>query len=400
MWKKLFVSAAQRVIRQGDLHFTFADGSTQLFGDGTGMPIAVRVTDDALLRHLVLNPELALGEGYMNGQLQIETDQLRDFLRLLACNTRRFGAGRFQAASAAGRTGLRRLLQHNPLHVARSNVEHHYDLSVELYQLFLDPDLQYTCAYYPRTGMSLQDAQAAKKEHIARKLLLEPGQRVMDIGCGWGGTSITLARDYGVNVVGVTLSKVQLEHAQARAEAEGVADKIEFRLTDYRDVSEQFDRIVVVGMMEHVGQPQYATFFDKLQGNLAPDGVALVHTIGRATPPGKTSPFIHKYIFPGGYAPALSEVMTQVERAGLTLTDLEVWRRHYITTLRAWQDLFESNLDAVRALYDDQFIRMWRYYLIAAEVGFSDLGMEIFQFQFAHNPTIVPDSRHYLYPKT
>lgn len=398
MWTPLFLSAARKLLRSGDLTITFADGRSARLGDGTGQPLHLHFTTPDLPRQMLLRPELTLGEGYMNGTLKIAPQQLRPVLQLLAQETRKYGNGRFKAAAAGARPGLRRLMQHNPLKTARRNVEHHYDLSVDLYRLFLDTDLQYTCAYYPQPDLTLEQAQAAKKAHIAQKLMLQPGQRVLDIGCGWGGTALTLARDFDVEVVGVSLSQVQIDHARARAKAEGLSHRIDYRLCDYRDVAEQFDRITVVGMLEHVGQPQYARFFDTLHNALAPDGIALIHTIGRATPPGKTSPFIHKYIFPGGYAPALSELSTSIERAGLTLCDLEVWRSHYITTLRAWQDRFEANLDAIRALYDDQFCRMWRYYLTAAEVGFSDLGMQIFQMQLAHCPTIVPDNRQYLYP--
>lgn len=397
MWASMLVKAVTGLVRQGDLTITLPDGRARRFGDGGGDAVAIRLTDPALPRKLMRNPELALGEAYMDGTLLLEAGDLRALLTLLARNSRAYGSGRFKAAAAGARTALRRIAQHNPLGTARKNVEHHYDLSVELYELFLDPALQYSCAYYPEPGMGLEDAQRAKMAHIAGKLLLEPGMRVLDIGSGWGGLSVALACDHGVQVTGVTLSRVQLDHARKRAAAAGVADRVDFRLTDYRDLAETFDRIVVVGMLEHVGQPQYATFFDRLQANLAPDGVALVHTIGRATRPGSTSPFIHKYIFPGGYVPALSEVAREVEKTGLTLTDLEVWRTHYIQTLRHWQERFEANLDRIAAMYDDRFCRMWRYYLVASEVGFAELGVEIFQLQFARNPRIVPDSRDYLY---
>ncbi len=218
----------------------------------------------------------------------------------------------------------------------------------------------------------------------------------MDIGCGWGGMSITLARDYGAKVVGVTLSKVQLEYAKSRAEAAGVGNMVEFRLIDYRDVNEEFDRIVVVGMMEHVGRPQYPTFFRKLRENLKPDGVALVHTIGRSTPPGRTSPWIHKYIFPGGYAPSMSEAMKEIEKQDLVTTDVEVWRGHYARTLQCWQEKFEANLKSIRDLYDDRFLRMWRYYLIVSEMAFSEQGLVVFQFQLSRGQMVVPVTRDYL----
>jgi cyclopropane-fatty-acyl-phospholipid synthase len=242
--------------------------------------------------------------------------------------------------------------------------------------------------------------RVAKKALIAAKLRLEPGMRVLDIGSGWGGLSLTLARDYGVRVVGVTLSKVQLAYAQARAKAAGLDHLIEFRLMDYRHVKEQFDRIVVVGMIEHVGRPQFGTFFRKMAENLAPDGVALLHTIGRSGPPNVTAPWIGKYIFPGCYTPAMSEVLTEVEHRGLIITDIEVLRLHYARTIRHWQDNFERNVEAVRAMYDDRFVRMWRYYLAAAHIGFTHMGNVIFQFQITRDQAAAPLTRDYLWSGT
>ena len=396
MWAGLLESTAKRLIRIGDLKITWPNGQTRAYGDGTGPSCAITLHGNAILRRLVLDPELALGEGYMNGALEIEGDDIRTMLAILASNARAAGRGRFNAALPAARKALRRLTQNNTLAASRHNVEVHYDLSVRLYELFLDEDLQYTCGYFPHPDMTIEEAQVAKKAHIAKKLLIEPGMKVMDIGCGWGGLSITLARDYGARVVGVSLSKVQLEHAAKRAEAMGVSDLIEWRLVDYRNVREEFDRIVVVGMMEHVGQPQYATFFDRMHRNLSPDGVALVHTIGRATPPGLAAPFINKYIFPGAYVPAMSEVLTEIERNKLIVTDIEVWRTHYVDTLRAWQDRFEQNRAEIEAMYDARFIRMWRYYLIASEIGFTHLENVIFHFQLARRQLAVPRTRDYM----
>lgn len=397
MWERLLDRAINGIVRTGGLTVTWPDGTANTYGDGIGPSAAITLASPARVRAVFLNPELGLAEGYMDGTMQVAQGDLRGLLTLLARNARAHGQGRFASAAAGGLKYLRRLAQHNPLHIARRNVEHHYDLSTDLYELFLDDDLQYTCAYFKDPGMSLEDAQAAKKAHIAAKLRLEPGMRVMDIGCGWGGLAITLARDHGVHVTAVTLSQVQLEYARARAKKAGVADMIDFRLVDYRDVNEQFDRISVVGMLEHVGQPQYKVFFDRLGRNLKPDGVALVHVIGRSTPPGRTSPFIHKYIFPGGYVPALSEVQAEIEQAGLVSTDVEVWRGHYNETLRRWQDRFEANLDAIRALYDERFTRMWRYYLTAAEVGNNELGLVLFHFQITRDPLAVPITRDYLH---
>lgn len=394
-WIRQLDRLLTRLIRDGQLQVRWPDGSTSSYGTG-GEEIAIAITDTATPRRLMLKPELAIGEAYMWGHLTIEGDDVRGMLALLAGNARKAGFGRFKRVLPEAKKAMRRFTQANGLARARKNVEHHYDLSVALYELFLDEDLQYTCGYFPEPGMSIEEAQAAKKAHIAKKLLIEPGMRVLDIGCGWGGMGITLARDYGAEVVGVSLSSVQLGHAAKRAEAAGVADRIEWRLTDYRDVAEQFDRIVVVGMMEHVGLPNYGTFFGKIAENLAPDGVALLHTIGRATPPGLTAPFIDKYIFPGCYTPSLSEVAREVERAELVATDIEVWRWHYVHTLRAWQERFESNVEPIRAMYDKTFIRMWRYYLIASEIGFTHLANEIFQVQLAHDQLAVPITRDYM----
>ncbi len=397
MWTKLLDKTLQKFMQMGRLEITWPDKTKTTYGNQDSVSAAITLNDPALPRKLVLTPELALGEGYMDGTITVENDDLPALMDLVTLNAAASGQGRFQAAGAASRTTWRWLQQHNPLHKARENVEHHYDLSVDLYDLFLCDDKQYTCAYFNAPDMTLEAAQAAKKAHIATKLRIKPGMQVLDIGCGWGGTSITLARDYGANVVGVTLSQVQLDHAQKRAEAAGVADKIDFRLMDYRDVTEEFDRIVVVGMLEHVGQPQYATFFRQLHKNLAPDGIALVHTIGRSTPPGRTSPFFHKYIFPGGYVPAMSEVLTEVEKTGLAMADVEVWRGHYEQTLQHWQQRFLENRPEIRALYDDRFCRMWYYYLVAAEKGFANLGQVVFQFQITKSPAAVPATRNYLY---
>jgi cyclopropane-fatty-acyl-phospholipid synthase len=387
-----------RLVRDGDLAVTWPDGVTNTYGDGTGKRVHLKITDPGLLSRLMRNPELALGEGYMEGGLTIEDDDLTGFLRLIARNARDNGSGRFSAAAAAARTGLRRIAQHNPLSVAKRNVEVHYDLPTELYDLFLDANLQYTCGYFRDPDMDIDQAQVAKMDHIGKKLMIEPGMRVLDIGSGWGGLSIHLARTFGAQVTGVTLSKEQLAEAEKRAEAAGVADKVTFRLEDYRDLDETFDRVVVVGMMEHVGQPQYPVFLNQIARVLDPKGIALVHTIGRTTPPGQTSPFIHKYIFPGGYIPALSEVMTEVEKTDLLPTDIEVWRDHYIRTLQAWKDKFEANVDAVREMFDERFVRMWRYYLTASEMSFAELGLVIFQVQMAHDQHAVPTNREYLYP--
>ena len=281
---------------------------------------------------------------------------------------------------------------------AQRNVAHHYDLSGDLYDLFLDDDRQYSCAYFKTPQDSLEHAQTQKKAHIARKLLLKPGMSVLDIGCGWGGLALTLARDHGVNVVGVTLSREQYAVASRRAQEQGLANQVEFRLQDYRHVPEQYDRIVSVGMFEHVGAPHFRTFFRGLNKRLRRDGIALLHTIGRSGPPSVTSPWINKYIFPGGYVPALSETASAIEQERLRITDVEVLRLHYAQTLKHWHDRFMTNIDAASALYDARFCRMWRFYLVASELTFRLRDQVVFQIQLSHDQTAVPLTRDYLYP--
>ncbi|SMY05910.1 SAM-dependent methyltransferase [Flavimaricola marinus] len=395
MWQKLLLRFIGKTIRKGTLTITWPDGSVTSHGSGAP-DMAISFTPNTDFRSLVLNPEVALGEAYSDGHLAIENDDLRGFLGFAVTNAQATGFGRFGRVVPWLKRAMRRINQHNGLVTSRKNVELTYDLSTDFYELWLDKDMQYTCAYYPSDDLSLDDAQIAKKDLIARKLRLEPGMRVLDIGSGWGGLSLTLARDYGVNVVGVTLSKVQLAYAKQRAKSEGLDHLIDFRLMDYRHVKEQFDRIVVVGMLEHVGRPQFQTFFRKMHENLKADGVAVVHTIGRSGPPNVTAPWIGKYIFPGCYTPAMSEVLSEVEKRGLIITDIEVLRLHYARTIRHWSDNFERNVETVRSMYDDRFVRMWRYYLAASEIGFTHMGNVIFQFQIAHDQAAVPLTRDYL----
>lgn len=398
MWDRLFLAVLGRAIRAGRLDVTLPDGTLHQIGPAIGTPVSVALTDPASPRKILLNPEMAIGEAYMDGTLTIADDDLAGFVALLIQSAVRGDLPVPLQMLRQLRKGWKRTAQFNPLMQSRKNVAHHYELSDEFYRLFMEEDMQYTCAYFRESGMTLQAAQAAKMDHIAAKLLLKPGMRVLDIGCGWGGLAIRLAQRHGVRVTGVTLSQSQLATAGARAERLGLAHLVEFRLQDYREVPDQFDRVVSVGMMEHVGAPQFDTYFSKVSNILAPNGVALIHFIGRSSGPNALSPWFQKYIFPGGYAPAYSEVMPSVEKSGLVMADLEVWRGHYEQTLLHWRQRFEANLPEIRAMFDARFIRMWRYYLVSAEMSFRGMHQVLFQLQLSKTPLDVPVTRKYLYP--
>ncbi|WP_284263109.1 SAM-dependent methyltransferase [Roseicyclus amphidinii] len=397
MWDRVLDRMLRQFFTLGALDLTYPDGTTRRYGPGDRADVHLTLTDPALPRRLVLSTELALGEAYMDGTARIEGDDLDAFFTVIIRNAAASRAW-WRRWSTRLRTWKRWIDQNNPAHRARANVAHHYDLSGALYDLFLDADRQYSCAYFARPDMSLEQAQAAKKHHIAGKLCLEPGMEVFEIGCGWGGMALTLAQDYGVKVLGVTLSEEQHKRATDRAARAGLSDRVRFELRDYRSVRGRFDRIVSIGMFEHVGAPHYGEYFDVVRDRLTEDGIALIHTIGRTAPPGATSPWITKYIFPGGYCPSLSEVSAAVEQADLYPTDIEVWRLHYAETLRHWHDRFTANEEAARALYDDRFCRMWRYYLKASEHTFRHNRQCVFQVQLAKRQQAVPLTRDYLYP--
>jgi cyclopropane-fatty-acyl-phospholipid synthase len=383
-----------RFIRRGDLRITSAHGRTFRFGDGTGKPVAVRFITPAAQRRVLLHPELNLGECYMEGTFVAEEGTIADFLALAMGQS---PAGpEWQRPLQALRYLRRRIQQFNPPSRARRNVAHHYDLDSRLYSLFLDADQQYSCAYFEHPEQSLDDAQLAKKRHLAAKLLLKPGQRVLDIGCGWGGLALYLTEIAGTNVVGVTLSREQLGVARARAAEKNLASAVEFRLQDYRDVEPGFDRIVSVGMFEHVGVVHYDAFFRKCAEILNEDGVILLHSIGRSEGPGTTNPWIAKYIFPGGYIPALSEVLPAVERAGLLVCDIEILRLHYAETLKAWRDRFLAHRDDVERIYDPRFVRMWEFYLASSEMAFREQNMMVMQLQLSKRQHVVPMTRDYI----
>jgi len=393
----MLASVLAQVIRVGRLSLIDAAGRRHVFEGAPGPAASIRLRDPALHWKLLVKPRLFVPEAYMDGTLTVEEGSLYDFVDMLVSNDAA-GLGDklpMRLAAAGGRL-VRRLHQYNPVPRARRNVAHHYDLSDQLYELFLDRDRQYSCAYFRSPEDDLDAAQDNKKGHIAAKLLLRPGQRVLDIGSGWGGLALYLAAECGVDVTGLTLSEEQLKVANRRAASAGLADRVRFHLRDYREESGRYDRIVSVGMFEHVGVNQYPAFFRKLRELLAPDGVALLHSIGRMDGPGTTNPWLRKYIFPGGYSPALSEVVPEAERARLWITDIEILRLHYADTLRAWRGRFEQNRDRIRALYDERFCRMWEMYLVGAELAFRRDGHLVFQMQLAKAVDAVPLTRDYI----
>lgn len=383
------------LIRTGTLVVNDENGRSHRFGDGTAPRVRIQIHDPAMLRRMAVNPSMALGEGYMNGQFDIIDGDVRALLDLGVKNYARQSAHAHHWPVWATRL-INFFYQHNPRNRARRNVAHHYDLSEELYRLFLDADRQYSCAYFQTPDDDLETAQRQKKRHLAAKLLLQPGQKVLDIGCGWGGLGLYLSGHADVEVVGVTLSEEQHKVACARAEASGLSQRADFRLTDYRDLSERFDRIVSVGMFEHVGLKHYDEYFRKVYDLLTDDGVAVVHTIGRTDGPGVTNSWIRKYIFPGGYVPALSEMMPAIERAGLVVTDVEILRLHYAETLKHWYERFMEHRNEVLALYDERFCRMWEFYLAGCEASFRHWGQVVFQVQLARRQDAVPLTRDYI----
>lgn len=383
------------LIRKGTLTLRLPDGTIRRFGQGAP-EIGITIRDWRTLRRIAFNPDLAVGETWMDGTLTVEHEDIYGFLDLCMSNADTSVGYGLQRMQQRLRQLMRHLLMHNPIGKAQRNVAHHYDLSDDLYDLFLDPERQYSCAYYASPEDSLEEAQARKMRHIAAKLRLVPGQKLLDIGSGWGGLGLFLARQGGVDVTGVTLSVEQQAYAKARAAREGLSEQARFVLRDYREEPDCYDRIVSVGMLEHVGARHYDEYFTKVAVLLKKDGVAMIHTIGRVSGPSAPNPWFRKYIFPGGYIPSLSEIAPAIEKSGLVISDLEVLRLHYAETLKAWRARFMTRRDEVAALYDKRFCRMWEFYLAACEAGFRHNGLVVFQLQLAHNADAVPLTRDYL----
>ena len=385
------------LVSEGQLTLIDADGKRHVFAGRPGPAVTVRLHDKGLHHRLMFNPKLAAGEAYMDGTLTIEDASLYEFVDLIAMNLAAYERRPSRRLANGLQRALRAIHTHNPVQRARRNVAHHYDLSGALYDLFLDRDRQYSCAYFTSETETLEQAQENKKLHLASKLLLKPGQKLLDIGSGWGGLALFLSKLAGVDATGITLSTEQHKVANERAQKDGLAERVRFHLRDYRLETGRYDRIVSVGMFEHVGVPHYETFFTKVRDMLAEDGVALLHSIGRMEPPGGTNPWLRKYIFPGGYTPALSEVLSAIERVGLWVTDIEILRLHYAETLRHWRQRFEDNRDRVRTIYDDRFVRMWEFYLVGCEIAFRRMNQMVFQIQLARRQEAVPLTRDYMF---
>lgn len=394
---RLLSNMLRRFISKGTLRVIDPDGRTTEYV-GSAEPVAtIRLHDPALPLKLFRSPELYSGEAYMNGTLTFVDCTLADLIGLFSIN--RAGIASYPLQSVLRRLSkwVRAFQQYNPVGRAQTNVAHHYDLSAEMYRLFLDEDMQYSCAYFENGDETLEEAQQKKKRHIAAKLRLEPGQRILDIGCGWGGLAIDLARRADVEVLGVTLSEEQHRVAVERAKAEGLADRVRFELRDYREVGDHFDRIVSVGMFEHVGVTRYDEFFGKVYDLLVDDGLAVLHSIGHMNPPSTASPWLRKYIFPGAYSPALSEVFAATERQHLWVSDVEVLRVHYADTLVEWNHRFQQNRARIAELYDERFCRMWEFYLISAEAMFRTGAAMVFQMQLARTRDAALLTRDYIF---
>ncbi len=393
-----FLSIVQKIVRKGSLTLTLANGETHTIGDGTGEPVAARLADQEAEDAIRRDPTLKLGEMYMEGRFILEHGNIYDFLALVKQNTTNEIFDFKMAALLIGRIAMQQLKSRIPVNHNKRNVAHHYDLSEKLFELFLDEDWQYSCAYFDPPGIGLEEAQVAKKRHIAAKLNPQPNQRVLEIGSGWGGMAMYLAESTpGLDVTGITLSEEQLKISRERAQKRGLADRVRFELQDYRYLTgKKFDRIVSVGMFEHVGIGNYGNFFKKVHELLDDNGVMLLHSIARPKPSFATNAFIEKYIFPQGYIPSIAETLVPLEKAGLLTRDVEVLPLHYAYTLRHWRERFVARRQEAVALYDEKFFRMWEFYLAGSEMGFRWDELFIEQIQITKNQFATPDNRNYI----
>ncbi len=394
----LLSAILKSLVREGHLSIIDSSGQSHDFGEMEKPALSIRLADRVVECALLIDPQLAFGEAYMDGRLTVENGDIADALELLTRNLGLgFGNGHWKWLAFA-RRWTRRLAQPNSRRRATRNAEHHYNLSGELYDLFLDSEKQYSCAFFEKPGDTLETAQLQKQHRIAKKLDLKSGQHLLDIGSGWGGLALYFAQAANVDVTGITLSNEQLKIANERANALGLSNRVHFLLQDYRQAGGRFDRVVSVGMLEHVGIGQYQDYFKNISALLSDNGVALIHAIGRSDGPGFTNPWIGKYIFPGGYTPALSEVLPAVEQSGLIVTDVEILRLHYAYTLAEWRRRFRANWDRAKQIYDERFCRMWEFYLASAEMGFRNQGLTVFQLQLAKRIDLLPLTREYMMP--
>ena len=397
VFDRLLARALATIVRRGTLRVTTETGQVLRAGDGGQPEVAVRLLGEGATRTLVLDPELALGELFMDGRLLVEEGTLMEFLQLLLQDSHAERSKLPIPTTATLRSIAWRLAGRNDARLSKANVAHHYDLSSTLYDLFLDRHRQYSCAYFEHGDEPLDDAQRAKQRHIAAKLFVQPGNSVLEIGSGWGGLAVYLARHAGAGRVrGITLSEEQLAASRRLAVREGLAARVAFELEDYRATAGTFDRIVSVGMFEHVGPKDYPAFFESCARLMAEDGVMLLHTIGRTGEPGYTNPWIRKYIFPGGHLPTMTEMMPAIERSGLMVTDVEVLRLHYAETLKAWRERFMARRDEAMRLYDERFCRMWEFYLSLCEAAFRWEDVVVFQIQLGRRNDVLPITRDYI----
>lgn len=387
----------EKIIKNGNLAVN-SPGGSRTFGDGTGTRVVLNFTDEAAMQEIAADPALKLAEIYMEGRMQLVEGDIYDFLALVKSNTLSEALSFGMVWRGMARIIAARIRMHLPVNHNKSNVAHHYDLSAKLFDIFLDEDWQYSCAYFNPPGISLYEAQVAKKRHIAAKLMTEPGQSVLEIGSGWGGMAMYIAESAGADVTGITLSEEQLRVSRDRAAKRGLAGNVRFELQDYRylPASKKFDRIVSVGMFEHVGPTHYRDYFDKVAEVLDDKGVMVLHSIGQPSPALATNPFIEKYIFPGGYIPSLAEVLPAIQKSGLLVKDIEILPMHYAHTLRHWRERFVARKAEAVALYDERFFRMWEFYLAGSEMAFTHENFHIFQIQLAKDRDAVPHSRDYI----
>ena len=387
-----------RLIKDDGFELIDANSKSYLIGKPKKEnPIRFKILDKTLHWKLLINPDLYLGEGYTDGSIVIENGTLTEFLDIAIKNIGRDSANSITNALDKFRRIYRYITNFNLIGKSKQNVAHHYDLSNKFYDLFLDEKRQYSCAYFKNEDDTLEVAQNNKIDHIIKKLNLKPNHKVLDVGCGWGTLALDIAKKTQCEVVGITLSKNQLEYAQQKAREMNLENQVEFRLEDYRQLSEKFDRVVSVGMFEHVGRKFYSKYFNKVFDFLNEDGVALIHTIGSINPPRGPQPWITKYIFPGGYTPSLSEVSLPIEKSGLIISDLEVLRAHYAHTLRNWKDRFMSKKEQVLEMFDEKFFRMWEFYLVGCEMSFKWSDQVVFQFQLTRKLKATPITRDYIY---